>query len=61
MRDWIVTLVLAIPLTVLAVAGLGVEREIWPIGITFAMCLLVCGALVRVVTDTLARRKRRGR
>ena len=57
MRDWIVTLVLAIPLTVLGVVGLGMEREIWPIGITFALSLLVCGAIVRVVTDALAKRK----
>ena len=58
MRDWILTFVLAIPLTYLAVTVMGMERELGPIGVTFGMCVLISGVLVRVGMDALARRKK---
>lgn len=58
MRDWILTVVVAVPLTYGAVAGFGIEREIAPVGITFAMCVLVSGFLVRLVVDGIARRRK---
>ncbi len=58
MRDWILTLIVAIPLTYMAVTAMGMEREIAPIGITFGMCVLLSGFLVRVAMDAVARRKR---
>lgn len=58
MRDWILTVVLAAPLTFLAVNAMGMEREIAPIGITFGMCVLISGALVRMTVDGLAKRRK---
>lgn len=59
MRDVILTGILAVLLTVVAVVGLGVERRAGPVGITFAMSVLVAGVVVRLATDAVQRRRKR--
>lgn len=57
MRDIVITAVLAIGLTLVVVPVFELERGVGVIGITFAMCVLVAGVIVRVTMDALAKRK----
>jgi len=61
MKDIVVTGILAVGLTFVVVPVFQLERGVGVIGITFAMCVLVAGVIVRLTTDSLAKRKgRRG-
>jgi hypothetical protein len=57
MRDIGLTLVLALVLTFVVVKALALEVGVGVVGITFAMCVLVAGVLVRITLDWMARRK----
>lgn len=56
MRDIALTGILAIALTAVAIPGLQLERRAGVIGLTFAMCVLLAGVIVRVVADWRSRR-----
>ena len=59
MRDVVLTALVAVLLTVAAVYGLELERRVGPVGITFAMCVLIAGIMVRVITDAVQKRRSR--
>lgn len=56
MRDIALTGILALVLTAIAVPSLQLERRAGVIGLTFAMCVLLAGVVVRIVTDWGSRR-----
>ena len=57
MKDIVITGILAIGLTMVVVPLFQLERGVGVVGITFAMCVLVAGVIVRVTMDALAKRK----